>query len=121
VIVGRSRTAARLTAAEVTLSNGAIALVRAVDLDGGATKTKFGDRFDFTDVAATLEGLSEVIRASLVKAAPDTVTVELGLEMAVKAGKLTGLVEGEGSGSLAVTLEWQRNGNSGGHGASNRP
>ena len=62
---------------EVILSNGAIALVRAVDLDGGATKTKFGDRFDFADVAATLEGLSEAIRASLVKAAPDTVTVEL--------------------------------------------
>ena len=106
----------------MTLSNGAIALVRAVTVDGGATKTKFGDRFDFADVAATLEGLSEAIRASLVKAAPDTVTVELGLELAVKAGKLTGLlVEGEGKGSLAVTLEWQRDGNSGGHGAPDRP
>ena len=42
---------------EVTLPNGATALVRAVDLDGGATKTTFGDRFDVTDVAATLEGL----------------------------------------------------------------
>ena len=62
---------------EVTLPNGATALVRAVNVDGGATKTKFGDRFDFTDVAATLEGLSEAIRTSLVKAAPDTVTVEL--------------------------------------------
>ena len=53
---------------EVTLPNGATALVRAVDLDGGATKTKFGDQFDFTDVAATLEGLSDAIRNSLVKA-----------------------------------------------------
>ena len=62
-------------------------------------------------MAATLEGLSETIRTSLVRAASDTVTVELGLELAVKSGKLTGLlVEGEGSGSLAVTLEWQRKG-----------
>jgi hypothetical protein len=103
---------------EVTLPNGATALVRAVHVDGGATKTTFGDRFDFADVAATPEGL----RASLVKAAPDTVTVELGLELALKAGKLTGLlVEGEGSGSLAVTLEWQRDGNSRGHRAPDPP
>jgi hypothetical protein len=33
--------------------------------------------------------------------------VELGLELAVKSGRLTGLlVEGAGSGSLKVTLEW---------------
>lgn len=97
---------------EVTLPNGTTALVRAVEVDGGgATKTAFGDKFDFGDVAGTLEGLSDAIRSSLAKAAPDKVTVVLGLELAVKAGRLTGLlVEGEGRGSLTVTLEWGHGG-----------
>jgi hypothetical protein len=64
---------------EVSLPNGSTALVRAVDVDGGgATKTGFADRFDFNDVSATLEGLSDAIRASLVRAAPDKVTVGCG-------------------------------------------
>jgi len=100
---------------EVALPNGATTLVRAIDVDGGATKTNFGDKFDFAEVASTLEGLTDALRASLVRAAPDNVTVQLGLELAVKAGKLAALiVEGEGKGSLAITLEWQGNGNSGG-------
>ena len=106
---------------EVTLPNGAIALVRAVDLDGGATKTKFGDRFDFTDVGdpgraeRNNSGLADQGRAGHRDrgARPRD---------GGEGGKVTGLlVEGEGSGSLAVTLEWQRNGDSGGHGASDRP
>lgn len=91
---------------EVSLPNGATALVRAVDA-GGATKTNALSKFDFDDVGRTLEGLAEAVKASLVKVAPKKVTVELGVELAVKSGKLTGLlVEGEGSGSLKVTLEW---------------
>jgi hypothetical protein len=93
---------------EVQLPNGAIALMRAKRLDGdGAIKTAFGGSFDFADVAATLEGLADAIKAALAKAAPDDVTIELALELAVKSGRLTGLVvEGEGKGSLAVTLRW---------------
>ncbi len=42
-------------------------------------------------------------------AKPDKMTAELGLKLAVKSGKLTGmLVEGSGTASLKVTLEWQR-------------
>ncbi|HEU0317930.1 MAG TPA: CU044_2847 family protein [Solirubrobacteraceae bacterium] len=97
---------------EMRLPNGATALVRAADVDGadesgGATKTRFTDAFDFGGVADTLEGLSSSIRSALTKAAPDRVRVELALELAVKNGKLTGLlVEGEGKGSLTVSLEW---------------
>lgn len=95
---------------EVELPNGTTALVRAVDVEGGgATKTSFRDTFDFEHVAGTLEGLSEAIRNALAKAAPDKTTVELGIELAVKSGKLTGLlVEGQGKGSLTVKLEWAR-------------
>lgn len=97
---------------EVELPNGATALVRVADLGGvGASKTGVRDKFDFQGVAATLEGITDAIKSALVKAAPDKVTVELGIEMAVKSGKLTGLlVEGEGKGALTVTLEWGNDG-----------
>lgn len=43
------------------------------------------------------------------KAAPAKTTVELGIELAVKNGELTGLlVNGQASTSLKVTLEWTR-------------
>jgi hypothetical protein len=98
------------TIVEVDLPNGARALVRATDLERagtGATKTSALRAFDFDDVAATLEGVSLALREALAKAAPDKVSIELGLELAVRSGKLTGLlVEGGGTASLAVTLEW---------------
>lgn len=98
---------------EVQLPNGATALVRARRLDDepgtrdGATKTAFGDRLDFGDVGETLAGISETIRSALERAKPDETTVELAIELGVKSGKLTGLlVEGEGKGSLSITMRW---------------
>jgi hypothetical protein len=95
---------------EVELPNGATTLVRAVEVDGiGATKTALRDKFKFDEVADTLEGITEAIKATLAKVTPDRVSVELGIELALKAGKLTALiVEGEGKGALTVTLEWER-------------
>lgn len=97
---------------EMTLPNGSTALARVTLIDGvGSTKTGAIPRFDFADVGKTLEGLAQTIEASLAKVAPDRVTVALGLELAVKNGVLSGLVvEGAGTGSIAVTLEWDRNG-----------
>jgi hypothetical protein len=44
-----------------------------------------------------------------MKAAPRKVSVELGLELAVKSGVLVGLiVNGDTSASLTVTMEWER-------------
>lgn len=94
---------------EVALPNGARALVRVRDVDGGggAEKVRWDDRLDFQGVADAVGGVAEALRGSLAKVAPRKVTVELGVELAIKSGKLTGLlVEGEGKGSLAVTLEW---------------
>lgn len=93
---------------EVELPNGATALVRAREFEGGgARKVGWEDRFDFKGVAETLEGVADALRTSLAKARPSKVTVELGVELAVKSGKLIGLiVEGEGGGSFTVTLEW---------------
>src|SRR5215469_9305095 len=95
---------------EVVLPNKTVALVRAVDLDEGgqiAEKVGWKDTFDFADVSATLEGIAQAIRSGLEKVTPSKTTVELGIGLAVKNGKLTGLVvEGEANASLKVTLEW---------------
>lgn len=93
---------------EVELPNGKTALVTARQLDGGgATKTGLG-RLDLSSVSETLEGVAQAVKAGLTKAAPTKVSVELAMEFAVKAGTLTALiVDGESSGSLTVTLEWE--------------
>lgn len=90
---------------EVELPNGAVALVRAAEIEGaGAEKVAWPDRFSFGDVAATLEGVAQAIRDAVERVKPDKVSVELGIELVVK---VTGLiVDGQGKGSLTVTLEW---------------
>jgi Trypsin-co-occurring domain 1 len=96
---------------EVVLPNKTVALVRAVELDegggGGAEKVAWKDAFDFEHVSGTLEGVAQAIRSGLEKVRPTRTSVELGIELAVKNGKLTGmLVEGAANASLRVTLEW---------------
>jgi hypothetical protein len=95
---------------EVVLPNNTVALVRAVELDEGggpAEKVGWKDTFDLEQVSGMLEGISQSIRSGLDKVRPSKTTVELGIELAVKNGRLTGmLVEGEASASLKVTLEW---------------
>lgn len=94
---------------EVVLPNGVTALVQAVDTGGGAVKAGRPGKSDLSAVTGTLEGVSAAIKSALVKAAPERVSVEFGLELAIKSGALTAmLVDGEGSASLRVTLEWQQ-------------
>jgi len=93
---------------EINLPNGSVALARvSVVESAGAQKTASLPKLDFEEVGKTLEGIVAVLKSALEKAAPDKVTVSLGMELAVKSGKLTGLlVEGEGKGTLGVTVEW---------------
>jgi hypothetical protein len=94
---------------EASLPNGAIVLVQARRVDGdGATKTRMG-RFDFQGVANALEGVADAIHGAVAKATPSKVSVELGLELAVKSGALVGMVvDGQATASLTVTLQWER-------------
>jgi hypothetical protein len=63
--------------------------------------------FDFQGVADTIEAITESLAATIQKVQPKKATVEFGVEVAVKSGKLTALiVEGEGKGNLKITLEW---------------
>jgi hypothetical protein len=93
----------------VTLPNGTVALVRAVDLDGQAgEEVAWKETYDFAVVVSgTLEGIAQAIRSGLEKVASSKSTVEFGIELALKNRELTGLVvEGEANASLKVTLEW---------------
>jgi hypothetical protein len=91
---------------EVELPNGTVGLMQVRDIDGGgAEKVGWQDRFDFTGVAETLDGVADALRDSVARARPGKVTVELGTELAVKSGKLTGLVVGgNAKGALKVTF-----------------
>lgn len=94
---------------EVKLDNGATALVVARQIEGGASKVGAASAFDLDAIADVLEGISTKLQSAFAKAAPDQVSVELGLELVVKAGKLTALVvEGQGAASLKVGLQWNR-------------
>jgi Na+/H+-translocating membrane pyrophosphatase len=103
---------------EVELPNGVTALVQAVDAGGGAAKAARAGKLDLSAVMGALEGMSLAVKSALAKAAPDKVSVEFGLELAIKSGALTAmLVDGEGSASLRVTLEWQSGDDSPAHSA----
>jgi len=66
--------------------------------------------------ALSLDGLGDTIRAvagelqkSFDAVRPDEATLEFGLDLIAKSGKLTGLiVEGEGNASVKVTLTWKK-------------
>lgn len=100
---------------EMRLPNEAVVLARVNALDGGgAEKVAALPGFDFKDVTRTLEGVATAVDAALTKVAPSKVVLELGLEVGAKNGKVSGLlVEGEGRGSIRVTLEWAKNSSGG--------
>jgi hypothetical protein len=95
---------------EVVLPNKSVALVQVAELDGDggpAEKVGWRDTFDLAQVSGTLEGIAQAIRSGLDNVKPSRTTVELGIQLAVKNGKLTALlVEGQAEASLKVTLEW---------------
>ncbi len=61
----------------------------------------------FKDATDAIEAITGAIAATINKVKPDKATVELGLDIGVKSGKLTTLlVEGSGKGNLKITLQW---------------
>jgi hypothetical protein len=60
-----------------------------------------------TDLRETVEGVTQSVAQALRRVQPDEVSVEFGVELAVKTGKLTSvLAEGEGKASIKLTLTW---------------
>lgn len=95
---------------EVELPDGSTALFEALMVGGGgAHEVGLEDRFGFEHVQATLRGVTGAVTDALAAHRPDELTVEVGLEVAVRAGKLTCLiVGGEGSATMRVAMTWKR-------------
>lgn len=91
---------------EVALPNGATMCVAVAD-SGGARDVGMLDALSLDGVRESIEGLAELVTAAVQKVRPTKTTVEFGLDITGKTGKLTGLlVEGSAGGSLKVTLSW---------------
>jgi Trypsin-co-occurring domain 1 len=66
------------------------------------------DRLDLDGVSRALSGLAQLTRDAVAHVAPDSATVEFGLDVKLESGKLTGLlVSGSGEARLKVTLTWK--------------
>jgi hypothetical protein len=84
-------------------------LVRAASLDGdGPRDVGLEDAIaSFRDIEETLYQVGSSLLDALERIAPAKATVEFGLEVAVKGGRLLSvLVDAGSSASLKVTLEW---------------
>jgi hypothetical protein len=98
------------------------ALVRAdgvefyVELAGaGGPQTVGVDQvLSFDGVRETITAIGKELAKAWDTVRPDEASVELGLKLVAKSGKLTGMVvEGGGEASLTITLTWKSDQSSG--------
>jgi hypothetical protein len=92
---------------EVSLPNGTIINLRAENLGG---EEYIAEKLpqSFEEIGATIEEIGKVIFSTLQQIKPHRGSVEFGVKIAVKSGKLTTLlVEGSGEATLNVRLEWE--------------
>lgn len=94
---------------ELTLPNGRSVAIRLKHGESGAQKVSFTDGVEFGIIADAIVGLTDAIGGVLEKCKPTKASVSFGLEVTAKSGKLLALlVEGEGKGTLNVSLEWSK-------------
>jgi hypothetical protein len=97
-----------LTERRLVTAGGVEFYAEVVDM-GGPTTIGPADVFSFDGVRQTLEGVAAELGAAWEKVRPAEATIEFGLTLTAKSGKLTGLiVEGGGEASLKVTLTWRQ-------------
>lgn len=99
--------AKRTKIVEVSLPNGKIINIQAENL-GGEEYIAGTVPQSLEEIGATIEEIGKVIFATLQKIQPQRGSVEFGVKVAVKSGKLaTLLVEGSGEATLNIKLEWE--------------
>jgi Trypsin-co-occurring domain 1 len=75
----------------------------------GPRDTAFGGRYRLDDLPGTLETVVGNVRSGLRKAAPDEVTLEFGIELAIKSGMLVSAVTSAGGkATLKVSATWRK-------------
>jgi hypothetical protein len=68
--------------------------------------------FSFSDVAASIETLSQELITVLKRIQPKKATLKFGVEFAVEAGKLTALLaKGSAKANVEISLEWDSDSN----------
>jgi hypothetical protein len=94
------------TILDVTVPGEHPVALRAVNLGGAGDVSRLG-RIDLKEVAATITDVAETLGDAIKSASPSKASVEFGLEIAIKGGKLVSLItEAGGTATLNVTLEW---------------
>jgi Trypsin-co-occurring domain 1 len=75
---------------------------------GGAQNVGVGDILSFDGVRDTVRAIGTELGGALRGLAISEASVEFGVSMSAKSGRLTGLiVEGDATASLKVMLTWQ--------------
>lgn len=88
--------------------NGVTFYVEVKESPSGAEPAGLADRFDLSGVSETIGVVASQMQRAWAQTKPDEATIEFGIDVTAKSGKLTGiLVEGEGKASLKVTLVWK--------------
>jgi hypothetical protein len=88
-------------------SGDAIFYVEVVD-GGGAGPVGATDALSLDGVRDTVEAIAAEFTEVWNRVKPTEASIEFGLALTAKSGKLTGLlVEGSGSASLKVTMAWK--------------
>lgn len=74
---------------------------------GGPAAIRSDHALSFDGVRATIEAIATELAQVWEKVSPSEATVEFGLNLTAKSGRLTGLVvEGGADASLKITLTW---------------
>ncbi|MER7274980.1 CU044_2847 family protein [Dactylosporangium sp. NPDC000244] len=95
---------------QVQLPSGETVWVTVPEEDGpsNVSAAEVLHRLDLADFRAVIQGVARTTRAALAGLRPHEVSVEFGIGLAVKTGKLTSvLVEGGANASIKVTVGWK--------------
>jgi hypothetical protein len=92
---------------ELVRADGIDFYVELADGDGPST-VGYDHAFSFDGVRDAISAIGSKVAEACRHVGPDEATVEFGISLTARAGKLTGLlVDGDGSASLKVTLSWK--------------
>lgn len=83
-------------------------LIEASSPGGMQDVSGFGD-FQSKDLVDSITAISEMLASALKQVSPDKFSVEFGIEVTLKAGKLLALLcNAEGKANLKITMEWSK-------------